>query len=339
MSATVPTRPAVLLAHWPGVDLLGDAGRDRLRMVARLLDDEPVGDWADPRADALLAEAEVILGHWGCPYLDASVLDRAPRLGLFAYAAGTVKTTIDPMIFERGVRVTSCADANAEPVAEFTLAAILFANKDVLWRRDRMRDPGLKGFRQRPTVAVGNRGKTVGIVGASLVGRRVMELLRAFPDLSVVLHDPFVTVEEATALGARKVDLDELCATSDVVSIHAPDLPSTQRMIGREELGRMRTGATLVNTARGALVDHDALRDELAGGRLYAVLDVTDPEPLPDDDLLRTLPNAFVTPHLAGSEGTELGRLADGAVDEIERWVSGRPARNEVRREQLTRLA
>ena len=332
-------RPTVVLAHWQGIDLLGDTGRSRLGTVARLLDDEPVGDWSDPRADALLAEADVILGHWGCPFIDAAVIDRAPRLGLVAYAAGTVKTTIDAAVFDRGIRVTSCADANAEPVAEFTIAAILFANKDVLWRRDRMRDPTLRGFRQRSPVPVGNWRKTVGVVGASLVGRRVMELLRSFPHLSVVLHDPFVSDEAAAALGARKVELDELCATSDIVSVHAPDLPSTRHMIGPVQLAAMRTGATLVNTARGALVDHDALRAELASGRLYAILDVTDPEPLPDDDPLRSLPNAFVTPHLAGSEGTELERLAEGAVDEIERWLDRRPARNEVRRDQLDRLA
>ena len=332
-------KPAIVLAHWSGLDLLGDSGRSRIGEVGRLLDAEPVGDWSDPRADALLAEAEVILGHWGCPFIDAGVLDRAPNAGLFAYAAGTIKSTVDDAVFERGLRVTTCADANAEPVAEFTLAAVLFANKDVLWRRDRFRQPELKGFRQRSDVAVGNWGKTVGIVGASLVGRRVIDLLRPFPHLRIALHDPFVTADEAAALGVALMDLEELCAASDVLSIHAPDLPSTRRMIGPVQLAALRTGATLVNTARGALVDHDALRDELASGRLYAILDVTDPEPLPDDDPLRTLPNAFITPHLAGSEGTELERLSDWAADEIERWSMGAPPRNGITRDQLDRLA
>ena len=332
-------KPAVVVAHWSGLDLLGDRGRDRIREVAHLLDDEPVGDWSDPRADGLLADADVILGHWGCPFIDQAVLERAPGVRMFAYAAGTIKATVSDAVFERGLRVTTCADANAEPVAEFTLAAILFANKDVLWRRDRLRDPALQGFRQRPTTPVGNWGKTVGIIGASLVGRRVIELLGAFPHLRIALHDPFVTVDEARALGVEKMDLDELCTVSDVLSIHAPDLPSTKRMVGRAQLASLRTGATLINTARGALLDHDALRDELAAGRLYAILDVTDPEPLADDDPLRSLPNAFVTPHLAGSEGTELDRLADWAADEIARWAAGEPPRNGISREQLERLA
>jgi phosphoglycerate dehydrogenase-like enzyme len=289
-----------------------------------------------------LARTRVILGHWGCPPLDLSVVDRAPNLGLFAYAAGTVKQTVDPAVFDRGIRITSGAVANAEPVAEFTLAAILFCNKDVFWQRDVRRiprDPALRHFRPPSTVAVGNYDKTIGIVGASLIGRRVIELLAPFPRLQVALYDPYVDHQEAAALGVAKLDLDELCSTSDIVSIHAPDLPSTRHMIGAAQLAAMRTGATVINTARGALLDHDALRAEAASGRLYAVLDVTDPEPLPDTDPLWSLPNVFLTPHLAGSLGTELGRMIDHAVDEIDRWRVGRPARNEITKDQLPRLA
>jgi phosphoglycerate dehydrogenase-like enzyme len=332
-------KPGIVIAHLGGVRFFTDADLDRIAAVGTVLDDEPVGDWADPRADALLAEAQVILGHWGCPALTPDVVARAPQLGLFAYAAGTLKELVCDELFDRGVRVTSGARANAEPVAEFTLAAILFAGKDVLWRRDSLRDREIRGLRQVGEVALGNWNRTIGIVGASLVGRRVLELLAPFPQLRPILFDPFVTAAEAQALGATKVELDELCAAADVVSIHAPDLPSTRHLIGVEQLARMRTGATLINTARGALVDHDALTAEAASGRLYLVLDVTDPEPLPREHPLRTLPNVFLTPHLAGSQGTELARLAIDAADEIDRWATGRPARNEVRREQLERLA
>jgi phosphoglycerate dehydrogenase-like enzyme len=333
------TKPNVVLAHWAGQAFFAAADLDRIDALATILDRTPLGSWDDPRADALLAEADVLLGHWGCPFVDEAVLARAPRLALIAYAAGTVKATIDPAIFGRGIRVTSGAPANAEPVAEFTLAAILLANKDVPWRRDALRDPGIKQRRQRGTVPVGNWDKTIGIVGASLVGRRVIELLRAFPHLRVLLYDPFVTAEDAAALGAVKVELDELCARSDVLSIHAPDLPSTRHLIGRPQLAALRTGAVVVNTARGALLDHDALVDELDAGRLYAWLDVTDPEPLPPDSVLRTHPNVFLTPHLAGSQGTELGRMAEHVTDEIRRWIAGEPARNEITREMLDRLA
>jgi phosphoglycerate dehydrogenase-like enzyme len=339
---TPPRRPRVIIAHHPSLDLLDATALARIAEVADIVDPEPIGDWTDPRADHLLAAAEVVLGHWGCPPIDGSVIDRAPNLGLFAYAAGTVKQTVGPEVFERGIRITSGADANAEPVAEFTLAAILFANKDVFWQRDVRRvprDPALRSFRQPADAAIGNYDKTIGVVGASLVGRRVIELLAPFPHLGVSVYDPFVTPDDATTLGATKMELDELCATSDILSIHAPDLPSTRRMIGAPQLAALRTGATVINTARGALLDHDALLAEVSSGRLSAILDVTDPEPLPDGHPLWTLPNVFITPHLAGSLGTELRRMIDHAVDEIDRWRSGRPAHNEVTLDQWDRLA
>ncbi len=332
----------MIIAHDPAFDLLDADALARISEVAEILDPTPLGDWSDPRAVELLGAAEVIFGHWGCARIDNGVVDRAPRLGLIAYAAGTVKQTVDPDVFDRNIRVTSGAAANAEPVAEFTLAAILFTNKDVFWQRDRRRSPRdsrLPGHRQRSGVAVGNYDKTIGIIGASLIGRRVIELLAQFPHLRVALYDPFVTDAGAAELGATKMELDELCGSADIVSIHAPDLPSTHHMIAAPQLAMMRTGATVINTARGALLDHQALLAETASGRLSAVLDVTDPEPLPDDHPLWSLPNVVITPHLAGSLGTELRRMIDHAVDEVDRWRTGRPAHNPVTKDLLARLA
>lgn len=334
-----PPRPRAIVAHIAGVRLFGEQDMAHIAEVADVLDPEPIGSWDDPRAQGLLPETEVIIGHWRCPRLDAAMLDRAPKLGLFAYAAGTVKDIVTDAVFDRGIRVTSGAKANAEPVAEFTLAAILFAGKDVLWRRDRMRDPELAGVRQHSEVQPGNWNKTIGIVGASMVGRRVIQLLHPFPQLEILLYDPFVTDAQAAQLGVTKVELDELCAAADVVSIHAPELPETRHMIGAAQLALLRTGATVINIARGSLIDQDALVSELAKGRLYAVLDVTDPEPLPDDHILLRLPTAFLTPHLAGSEGTELARMTEHVVREIRRWSTGDPGNNEVHREHLHRLA
>ncbi len=336
---TSDRRPRIVLAHWAGLGLIDDAHAERIREVGVLANRNPLADWDDPRATDLLADADVILGHWGCPRIDARVLERAPKLGLIAYVAGTVKTVVTDAVWDRPIRVTSGAAANAEPVAEFTLAAILLANKDVFWRRDLQRDPALQEQRQPSDVPVGNVDKTIGIVSASLVGRRVIELLGAFESLRVVLYDPFVTADEAERLGVRSVGLDELCAISDIVSVHAPALDATHHLIGADQLAAMRTGATLINTARASIVDQDALVAELAAGRLSAVLDVAEPEPLPPDHLLLRLPTAFVTPHLAGSQGTELDRMIDHAIDEIRRWVAGAPARNEITKGRLAFIA
>lgn len=333
-------RPITVIAHWSGLHFFDGRAMASLREVATIGDPEPIGSWDDPRAAELLAQAEVIIGHWGCPLIDDAVLEHAPNLGLIAYAAGTVKQVVTEAVFARGIRVTSGAKANAEPVAEFTLAAILFANKEVFWRR--LQAPSARPVGHTPATAghrIGNWAKTIGIVGASLVGRRVIELLAPFPELRVLLYDPFVSAAEAAALGVEKAELDDLCGRADIVSIHAPDLPSTHHLIGADQLAALRDGATVINTARPAIVDQDALTAELQAGRLWAVLDVTDPEPLPDDHLLRTLPNAFVTPHLAGSEGRELGRMTADLAEELRRWSAGEPPLNGVTLEQLARLA
>ncbi|MEQ8436626.1 MAG: hydroxyacid dehydrogenase [Ilumatobacter fluminis] len=323
-------RPTIMLAHYPDLPVFDDGDLDRLASVGHLLDRDPVHEWDEPRARELLAEAQVIVAHWGCRPIDVGLLDHAPKLGLIAYAAGTVKGVVEPEVLDR-VRVTSGADANAEPVAEYTLAMILLANKGVL-RPDVTPWNTGQGASQ-----IGNWDKTVGIIGASLIGRRVLGLLRPFAGLHPVVYDPFLSADDAAALGAELVGLDELCERSDVVSLHAPNLPSTRHMIAEPQFARMRTGTTFINTARGALVDHDALVDHL--DRLHAVLDVTDPEPLPDDHPLRTSPNVRLTPHIAGSLGTELHRLVDYAVDEIRRWSAGEPGRNTITRDALPRLA
>jgi phosphoglycerate dehydrogenase-like enzyme len=124
-----------------------------------------------------------------------------------------------------------------------------------------------------------------------------------------------------------------------VVSVHAPELPATHHLISRDRLAMMRTGATLINTSRGSLVDQQALTDELVRGRLSAVLDVTVPEVLPADSPLYDLPNVLLTPHIAGSLGNELHRMAAAAADELERYVSGLPFAHPVTAEEWERSA
>ncbi|WP_200301786.1 hydroxyacid dehydrogenase [Streptomyces adelaidensis] len=280
-------------------------------------------DFTDPRVREALAEVEVLVTGWGCPRIDESVLDAAPKLRAVLHAAGSVKGFVAPAVWERGIAVSTAAAANALPVAEYTLAMILLAGKDILGRRDRLRAERVSsGWEVVP--GIGNHGRRVGVIGASRIGRRVIELLHPF-DLRVSLTDPYVDEAGAAALGVSLLPLDDLLRTSDIVTVHAPDTPETHRLIDRRALALMPDGAVLINTARGALVDHDALTDELRAGRLSAILDVTDPEPLPADSPLLDLPNAFVTPHLAGSQGNEVARLGLAVTEEAERLATGRP--------------
>jgi phosphoglycerate dehydrogenase-like enzyme len=269
----------------------------------------------------------------------AQVVQAAPKLKLIAHAAGTVKFTLDPAVYAAGIRVTHAADANAVPVAEFTLAAIIFANKRVFELRDRYRaDPGRRSSYALMDEPIGNYHRTIGLVGASRIGRKVARLLRGF-DFTVLISDPFVKPGDPVLEGAELVDIETLMAGSDVVSIHAPSLPSTRAMIGAKQFKLMRDGAAFINTARGALVDEAALVAELQTGRIHAVIDVTDPEiPAPDSPLY-TLPNVFLTPHVAGAVGTERLRLGEMAIEEIERFVAGMPMEFEIEPALLERLA
>jgi phosphoglycerate dehydrogenase-like enzyme len=135
------------------------------------------------------------------------------------------------------------------------------------------------------------------------------------------------------------MDLDDLFSWADVVSVHAPALPSTHHLVNAERLARMHDGAWLLNTARGSLVDTDALTRECVAGRLSAFVDTPDPEPLPAESPLYDLPNVVLTPHIAGSLGNEISRMGDLAVDEVRRFLAGEPLAHEVRAEDLARIA
>ncbi len=295
------------------------------------------GNFTDPRVRDALADTEILITGWGCPHIDEAVLDAAPKLRAILHAAGSVKGLTSPAVWERGITVSSAAGANALPVAEYTLAMILLAGKDLFAQRDRLR--AQRAFPYGEIMpGVGNFGRRVGVVGASRIGRRLIELLRPF-DLRVTLADPYVDAAQAAALGVPLLPLDDLLRTSDIVTVHAPQTPETHHLIGRRELALMPEGSVLVNTARGSLLDHDALVEELRANRLSAILDVTDPEPLPADSPLFDLPNAFITPHLAGSQGNEVARLGLAVTEEAERLLSGRELAHAIDHAVLERTA
>ncbi len=316
-------------------DLFDDDAVRRLEAVADVAPE--VVTERDDLAHGPLEDVEVLVTGWGAPRLDEELLAQVPRLRAVVHTAGTVKSFVTPAVWERGVQVSSAATANARPVAEYTLAMILLAGKRVL-------DAAAMYDRHRSfsgwslPLPLGNNGLVLGVVGASRTGRQVLRLLEPF-DIEVLLYDPWVDAADARALGTTAVALDELLGRSDVVSLHAPALPETYRMIGPGELALMQDASTLVNTARGQLVDTGALTREVTDGRLRAVLDVTDPEPLPEDHPLFDTPGVLLTPHVAGSLGNELRRLGASAVGEVERLVAGEELLNPVRPESLATTA
>jgi phosphoglycerate dehydrogenase-like enzyme len=280
----------------------------------------------------------VLLTGWGTPSLAAlakwTAQDFAVRL--VAHTAGTVKHLVPVAAIERGLLVTHANDSLAEAVAEFTLGAIVMARRNAFAAAARMR-----AGRERLALATQHevRGSTIGIIGASAIGRRVMKLLAPL-DVRLLLYDPYCPPAVAAAHNATLVGLHQLLRSSDIVSLHAPVTPETIGMLGAAEFAAMQDGALFINTARGRLIDHDALLGELQRGRLAALLDVTDPnEPLPHDSPFFVLENCTVLPHMAAVTIEARQRQSQMMLDEILRFLDGEPLCFQVTRARWDTMA
>lgn len=290
-------------------------------------------DHSTPAARAALLEAEIVITGWGTAAIDAEVLRGAPRLGAIVHTAGSVRDYVTPAVYERGVRVSSQTAANAEPVAEYTLAMILLAAKDTLRAARMYAAHRAEIDRSASFPTSGLFGQRIGIIGLSRISRRVIDLLRPF-DVEILVHSKHLTSDEATKLGVRAVPLDELMATSKVVSLHSASSAASRHLLGADEFASMTDGSTFINTARGAIVNQDALIVELATGRIDAVLDVADPDVTVAGSPLWDLPNVLLTPHFAGAVGVELHRLGRDAVIDVEHFIAGKLMPGEISAEQ-----
>jgi len=285
----------------------------------------------------LLTEVEVILSSWSMPAITEEDLDLLPKLKVLFYAAGSVKHFASSL-FARNITVVSAWAANAIPVAEFTLSQIFFALKSG-WQHHRYlrTHQGPEGWTQLPIT--GAYGATVGIISLGMIGRRVCELLRPF-DLKIIASDPYANQSLAQELNVELTNLPRIFTNADVVSLHAPLLPETVGMITGEHLASMRPNATFINTARGQVVREDELVEVMrARPDLTSVLDVACDEPPLKSSGLYDLPNIVLTPHIAGSKGNEVRRMADLMVEECLAWHEGRDLRYAVGVDDLDRIA
>jgi phosphoglycerate dehydrogenase-like enzyme len=284
----------------------------------------------------MLSEVSVLFGGWGTPQITQELLIALPRLKAVFYAGGSVRHLPCETFWQRDIVLSSAWGANAIPVAEFTLAAILFCLKDVFRLGRSIHENG--AWPERPNVS-GAYHTTVGLISMGMTARVLRDRLRAF-DLNVISYDPFLDEAEAKRLDVERVTLEELFTRADVVSLHAPLRSETEGMIGRSLFARMKKGASFINTARGAIVRENEMIDVLKERPdLFAVLDVTHPEPPLQGSPLYSLPNVFMTPHMAGSWGGELTRMSVFMADEFERYLGGQPLLWQITREQIDRMA
>lgn len=286
---------------------------------------------------SILNEVEILLTGWGGPKIDQHLLDYAPNLKAVLYAAGSIKQLATEEAWNKGIIFTTAVNANGQPVAEFTLSQILFCLKNG-WQFVR----GIRKqrqFPQKPFPICGAFRSIVGLISLSTVRRQVAQLLSSF-DVEVIAYDPFVSKEEAEKLGVKLTTLEEIFQVSDVVSLHAPLLPETIGMITGEHFEQMKQGASFLNTARGAIVKEVEMIEVLQRRTdITAVLDVTDPEPPVKESPLYHMENVVLTPHLAGSEGIECGRMGEYMLQELGRYIKGENLKWRITKAQFERMA
>lgn len=289
---------------------------------------EDVGTVA--RLTDFVHDLDALVVGYGSPRVTEAVLAAAPKLRMVGDTHGDrFAARVDVAACEaRGITVVDTTNGSSDPVAEWALALTLVGLRnagsffrrliagEVLWEdRDALlTDPGYLNGELT--------GKTVGIVALGNVGRRFLELLAPF-HVHVLAYDPGAPEALAAAYGIDLTSLDNVLARSDVVVCLVPLTTRSAGMLGRREIELMRPGAVFVNVSRGAVVDTGALVDRLGRGDLVACLDVVDPEPLPVDSPLRSMPNVFLSPHIAGVTAAAEPRFVDLMVDEVVRVLAG----------------
>ncbi|MBQ1182990.1 MAG: hydroxyacid dehydrogenase [Clostridia bacterium] len=279
---------------------------------------------------------EIIFSTWGMPQFSEEEIKRyLPNLKAVFYGAGSVQSFAKEFL-NCGVKVFSAWAANAVPVAEYTVAQIVLANKG-FFKTQRFTNMGesLKVYHQYP----GNYNVKVGIIGAGMIGKLVINMLKSY-NVQVLVFDPFLPDGKAEELGVTKVSLEEIFAQCQVVSNHLANNEQTKGMLNKALFQKMLPYATFLNTGRGAqVVESDLIEVLKQREDLTAVLDVTFPEPPQADSEFYTLDNCILTPHIAGSSGNEVQRMGEYMNQEYENLIKNKPCKYEVTLDMLKTMA
>lgn len=287
---------------------------------------------------SLLKDVDVIFSGWGGLKLTKEMIEAAPDLKVVFHAAGTIKLIVSDEFWKNDIAITTASFANGIPVTEFTLSQILFSLKSGWYLSRELKKT--KQFPPKPIHRIaGAYGSTVGLISLSTIGKEVAKVLKQF-DIKVLAYDPFASEEIANELNVERCSLTDVFKRSDVVSLHAPLLPETIGLIKREHFMTMKEHATFINTARGKIVKEGELIEVLQKRKdLTAILDVTDPEPPVENSPLYDLENVVLTPHIAGSEGPECGRMGALMLSELKRYLAGEELKWQVSETQFKTMA
>ncbi len=272
-----------------------------------------------------IADVDVLITGWGVPNLDADFYAAAKNLKMIAHTGGSVGDLANEALEKSCVVLLSGNRYYAESVAQGTIAYMLLGQRRLY--------PILKGTEQgwfRGGRTDGLRGKTVGLVSFGMISKDVARMLQVFDCRVKVYSSHGLSQQEMEQYHVESCSLEELFATCDIVSVHSGLTDKTYHMVNEKLLGLMKDDALIVNTARGAVIDEAALEKEVASGRLRAVLDVFEKEPLPMDSKLRNLDNVVIVPHMGGPTTDVRELVTLGLADDIARFARGEKLENEI---------
>jgi D-3-phosphoglycerate dehydrogenase len=275
-----------------------------------------------------VADSDIFVTHLAP--LSASMMDRLPKLRLVAVSRGGPVNIDTKAARARNIRVVNAPGRNASAVAEFAIGAILSQTRNITRGHDALRAGNWRGELYRADITGDELSDmTVGVIGYGAIGTRVVKLLKAF-GCRILVCDPYVQLAPEDRNDAvLQVSLERLLAESDVVTLHARVTPETTGMIGKDAFARMKKGAYFINTARGPMVDYDALYDALHGNHLRgAMLETFAVEPPPADWPLLKLENVTLTPHIAGASLKTVRFAAAQAAEEVRRYLAAEPPVN-----------
>lgn len=273
-----------------------------------------------------LAGKHICICGWNNARFDKNVLRKADSLKLIAYTAGSVAHIVSDAMYQKGIKIVSANDCFAESVAESVMAYIFSSLRDIPYWTSHMQAGGWKSM---PYYNEGIFGKTVGLVGFGATTRYLLNMLKPFK-VDVKLYSNHIKAEEAEKYDVKIASLDEIFSTCNIISLHASLRPETYNMINDSLIKMIPDRALLINTARGGIIDEDALADELQKGRFRAVLDVYKVEPLPMESKLRNLRNTILMPHMGGPTIDRRITCTKMIIEEIERFLHGSELQHEV---------
>ena len=287
--------------------------------------------WVKHSPEVLEAVKDASVIVVGFSAVGQQLLDAAEKLELVAVMRSGIENVDMEACREKGVMVCNAPGRVSEPVADFTAALILDINRGITYV-NKCWKPGLQEELMPYFYPDLFRNITIGIVGFGIIGRKVLHRLNNF-GFRFIAYDPFVKQEDVAELGVEIMSLDDVMKNADTVTVHARLLPETKDLIGAHEISLMKETAFFINTARGGLVDEEALIKALSEKKIRgAALDVLKTEPLPDDHILRKLDNVILTPHMAGMAGDMTVVSAEIIMENVDKFMAGEPIPSEIKK-------